>query len=502
MTNDGQAQNFLWTDFIFSNDCFLRFIKERTLRVQKIIAHAPHSINFEKFDQKFSRLLERISNARVYLRSIENEYISQGIMDRYLHYEFEDSIKKINEGYSDLIVVLTQKAFRQRLDFPSEESDIDRLLRVPDTTKIAVEKYSSECNKVIYGRKFSSRSFSLIPTTICGPYSRYQYFSASKFISIPQADATKLCRWSVLAHETFHSKIDDVLMALDMVDQERKDGEDLLNSLIGTPWNEAHDRLKDLEDKVIDLLKLKIAEIYRQLFLGLQDEFTLPRYFLEFQFIEILCDTASTLVSGPSDLIFLSTKMAESCRNPLLGIRRHLLDLWHPPDTVRIRYLFDILQIGDTDLRRTKRDVIGYLGDVLDELIGCDLLNKETTKGENLATYLINTYSNVIHTFMPQIVELVSSLIDKEISFNRNRWKASVDAYEEIVNGQEPIDSLRPYDLTNIAWLKVIDVFEDCKQSKGNLYDYYYNRREEEPFFRRLWDFLISSKVKSVPTLP
>jgi hypothetical protein len=451
--------------------------------------------DFSALDNKFSVLLQDIATARFIINKMHEERIGYKSIDRQLHYRFEDTMGRIANEYSDLTIVLLQKAFRQRNALPAREVDIDRCLRVPDETIDVSEVFMKECRGAIYRLEFISKYSHLVPSICCGPYTDYRYLDSSGFISIPERDATKLCRWSALAHETFHSKIHNLLRAFDMIENENaKKGEEFANALFGHPWEEVNDKLTQLESTIVDLLKRRIGRIYRQLFCFLEDDFIVPKYFLEFQFVEILCDIASTLVCGPSDLIFMASTTAESCRNPLFGIRRHLLDLRHPPDAVRVRYEFDLLQFGDMDLRGTKGDIIGFIGDNLDELMGVDTL-KECSELDKLSINLINLYFDIVQKFMPKFSEVISLLINKDVCFNRERWKCIMDSYEDIVNGKHNIGKLLPYDLTNIAWLRVIDIFKETMKKKGSYQQYWDNRDRENQFFRSLWDKALSLKA-------
>ncbi len=417
-------------------------------------------------------------------------------------------MRRISNGYSDIMVMLSREISTFRLSSSPTSSlkkklrTIDSLLDIHIEVIKAFEKFKEECLQVIYGSRISWDFGIPEPVIIAYYHPTFRYLGASKAICIPRTEAVNLCRWSTIAHESVHSKYDDIIRVFRRYDNaEKEDNKALmekhskvLNRLVSDP-PKVRDKISEVGDLFTNVIKLRAGEVYRESYsLLFGDDFYLPQYFLEFQFEEVLADVACTKITGPADTILLAHSTADSCRNPELDIYTHLHDLVHPPSSVRVMYETEILEGADINLKGKRIDGIKRQ---LHRLVGIDILGRKTADEEDLSRYLIKVYFDGVKSLLPEISELVDLLLAENTRFDRTRWNAVIDCYDELNKGK-PINDmiLRPFDLTNLAWLKVMDIFNNTigegKSYKDFLRARERKREDEDDFFNTLWKYLVS----------
>lgn len=395
---------------------------------------------------------------------------------------------------SDISLLLSQRVMSSLLRKREKRHVKDKTLRfftTPRQTKIVMSKFLKECTDSIYGRDFVAQYRNLTPIATIWPHPEYRYSWFSRAISVPPHDSTKMCRFSSLTHEVCHSKIRNILNALK---GERKPDERLAAALLGTDWESIDVKWGRLEKRFVNLVNRELRRTYSSLFSHLGDKSVVSRQNIAMQFVEVLCDVATTKICGPADVFMLGWTSAPFCRAPGLGVCIHLLDLHHPPDIVRLRYEMYALQTGRNDLRGTPK--FQEIFDAADSLIGFDLAS--TPKGkwtdlQRLSDHLIGAYTSIVlRLFENDIDKLVNSVMGDARQFDRDRWKGVVNAFEELnAHGKLSRKNLQPYDLANVAWLKVMDIFEKTIKRGLTYKDFWRLRNNQRSFFKCLWDYIV-----------
>lgn len=492
----------MWTEYIHHYEDQLDFIRnKRLLEIRELIKGFPE---FSYITQRIEICLESIDRAILMLSQIKDErHIDKGL-NVHLHMSFGDLTDRILTRYNDIVIILSQATSALRLSTKLDEQlskldVLDRVLRVPPAATKVFNKFLDESLEVIYGQDFDW-NLNLPKPIPVSLYSDYRYLGPSKAICAPPNDVTYLCRWSTVAHELMHSKIDDILSTFNTLGY----GLSTKNSMLVKNCQNTLDRLMhaptetfyhfvDVRDLFIELVKLKGGEVYREAYsLLFQDDYYQPRLFLYYQFQEVLCDIACTRIAGPAEVIVRSYTNADYCRNPELDIYDHLQDLAHPPHSVRAMYERDIIKGTDMNL---KGEIIDRIDKQLRELVGADISNKELSRAEGMARYLIKVYFDAVKELMPDLSKLVDELLANKPLFDQKRWDGIISSYKRLSEASiQKDETLRPFDLTNIAWLKVIDVFDETIGKGGTYNDFVKERKRQSGFFNGLWKIASSAK--------
>ena len=490
-----EFRNLLWAEYIFYCEDLLNFIQNT--RLVKILESVKEFHEFSHITQRIEISLDWIDEARRMLSRIKGECYLGKSLDVDLHLRFGSLVRRIAISYNDIVVILPNETSSLRLstDLPERRPRLDRLdklLSVPPQATKVFNKFMDECLRTIYGRDFPW-NFGIPKPMPVSLYSDYRYLSPSKAICTPPNDVTNLCRWSTVAHELMHSKIDDILgnfytlgYALSTKNPKLvKESQNALDRLVEDP-SEVYYRIIELRDLFTELMKFKSGEAYREAYsLLVEDDYYIPRYFLNFQFQEILCDITCTRIAGPAEAIVRGYTNADYCRNPELDVFNHLHDLAHPPHSVRVMYEFDVIRGTSMNLRG---EVIDTIEKQLWGLVGIDVLNREPSKAEDLSRYLIKVYIDSVKELLPDFSQLTDDLLAEQPLFGQDRWDNITDVYRKFSEGKAlQGDTLRPFDLTNLAWLKVIDVFNQTIGKGGSYDDFIEKRKIQTKFFEDLW---------------
>jgi hypothetical protein len=490
-----ELRNFFWNEFIYYCEDTLSFIKDR--RLIKIYDLSRELAELSHTTRRIKLTINMADRAIQMLSKMKSKNYEGESLDKDYQIHFDDLIKRISTGYNDITIVLSQETSAQRVMNGSPEhvrkyDELARILRAPTQAVEVFGRFIEECLGIIYGRDFpwELNIPKPIPVTL---YSDYTYLSPSKAICAPPNDVMNLCRWSTIAHELMHSKLDDILSsyynlgyALSTKDSELvKNTQNMLDRLVEDS-TETYYQFVELRDLFAALMKLKAAEVYRQAYsLLLHDDYYMPKHFLNIQFQELLCDIACTRVSGPAEVIVRSYTDADLCRNPELDVFCHLHDLVHPPNAVRVMYEYELIKspamnISGERMRAIEKQLLG--------IVGIDIFGRETSSAEDLSRYLIKTYFDAVKELLPDMSKLVDKLVAEPLLFDQSRWNRIVDSYKTLVEAKTLTgESLRPFDLSNMAWLKVMDIFDETV-GRGESYDQFKkNRKRETDFFSALW---------------
>jgi len=465
-------------------------MRKRLRRAERIAESLPNASDIGLRVREAEKNVER---ARKWLKVIQLGNVGEDDR-RALFMALEGVSYDIDICASDISLLLSQRMSSSLLRKREQKFVKPKTLRyfvIPRQTRIVLQKFLDECLNAIYGQNFRTRYPSLTPIVTIWPRPEYHYSSFSRTISIPPQDATKMCRFSSLAHEVCHSKIHNIMVALKA---EKEPNQELASSLLGADWKDINEEWGRLEERFINLVKRKLDKTYLTLYSNIQDKFIVPRRYLGLQFTEILCDVATTKICGPADIFLLGWISAPYCRDPFSGVRRHLLDLNHPPDVVRLRYELYVLQIGQNNLSDSPR--FPEIFRIVDNLIGFDLRSVPKEKWydhQKLSDYLIGTYTFIVMKLLEKdIVGLVDRILGGSPQFDKDRWERIVRRYEEsLSNPMLNSRDLLPYDLANMAWLKVADIFESTIGKGGTYKNFWTLRSKERFFFKRLWNCVV-----------
>jgi hypothetical protein len=489
-----EFRNFVWAEYLHFNEDEFDFIKKRLLKIRELVKKFKE---FSYIHQRIEISLKLIDEAIEDLSQIKNERYMGESLNVYLHLHFGSLSERIVTCFSDIAIILSQAIPLLKLSTDSRDqllmlNDLERALRVPPNATDVFNKFLEESLGTIYGNDFDWNLNIPKPIPI-SLYSDYRYISPSKAVCTPPIEATYLCRWSTTAHELMHSKIDDILSTFNSLEYatSRKNAilvrncQHTLERLVHNP-SELYYRFIDVQDLFTEMLKLKCSEVCRELYSVLfEDDFYLPRRFLQRQFEEILCDIACTKIAGPAELIVRSHTNADYCRNPELDIYDHLQDLAHPPHTVRIMYESEIITGSGLGL---KGEVIDQINKQLQALVSVDILDKQLSKSEGLSSYLIKVYFDTVKDLIPDLSKLDAELLSRKPIFDQKRWDHIIDSYRRLSEADLLEDEvLRPFDLTNIAWLKVMDIFNETIGEGGSYDEFLKERNEHTDFFNKLW---------------
>lgn len=495
-------RNLLWTEFKYSQEDLLSFVKGRLIDFQKLIKGIS---DFAQIEERIDASLQRIEYVKKILSRMMSANTISESLDPDLHLNFNEVKNAISIGYTDIVIMLSQRttALRSSKVLPQnigkKLNALEKTLKMPKSAEIASEKCLNECLEIAYGCG-TTWNLSTLKPIVVWLRPDYRYLHPTKAVCVPPNDRANLCRWSTIAHETMHSRLDDIKMSFLDLREAYSEGDTRLeeerlkvvNELMQNPSEVYHERFEK-QDSFVKGIKLAAGEVYREVYsVLLGDDYYIPEYFLIHQFEEILCDIGCAKIAGPADAILLAHSAADSCRNPELDIQSHLYELAHPPCSVRVMYEWKLLKdTASAHGMNLSGKRIDAIGEQLYGLVGIDISGRKKTKREDLCRYLIKVYIDVVEELLPELSGLVDLILAEKPRFNQNRWKKIVRCYNnmDLEKGLQNEDLL-PYDLTNLAWLKVMDIFRDTIE-KGKSYRDFINKREQEAqFFKSLWDYL------------
>jgi hypothetical protein len=210
-----RLSNVFWYDFLHYNSRLLMHFDERLEKMKRHIHGLPdisdlytricHSRNNLA---KANRMLEKITRSDRIGTSSEID----------TNMEFDNTARDLAIGISDLMIMMTQKVYQLEMKEPSNSlseklQEIVHFLKVPDTTLIGSRRIMKECVESVYGPDTNRDDKSPELAAVCFGYPDYRYLAPSKLVCIAPSDATQLCRWATLIHETMHSKLDMVMNA-------------------------------------------------------------------------------------------------------------------------------------------------------------------------------------------------------------------------------------------------------------------------------------------------
>jgi hypothetical protein len=490
LVHGAELTSLLWNEYLRTNIECINFAEIRVSRMQNILSN----IVFEK-DLKFRivSMLENTLEAKGLLSIVLKENAVGKPVDLGLHFRYRGLSYEIQLGLSDLQAILLQKFFEQ---FSEIERQKISFFKTPTQTTKAISAITEECSYVLYGD--SSQSLDRFrPIVVSWPYSSYQFLRASTAISMPPHDAVKLCHWSVLMHESFHSKQYGIVSFASKLDDARKSKnnslvktyESILRKLLSNSWEKTIDNMNALKEHFVKTMLQRVGETYRQTFDAILDQhLSIAKEDLETQFDEILCDIATVKATGPCTVLLSGSSEADACRNPFLDVSLHLYELQHPPDIVRVLYKFEVLK--DPKLGFNKETVSNVWNEIKG-LVSVDLVGRRKKWPEKITAEFLDIYLNALMDtkLLPQMSDLVDQILCKKAYYHNKRWNDLLGCYEKCKDSGQAKDALRPFDFVNLAWLKLTDI---CRQglSYKNYHDAYKN---EHTFFENIWKGLISS---------
>jgi hypothetical protein len=446
----------------------------------------------EDIQQRIQENSQSIKKARKMLSSIQRGASSEE-RRRKLHIEFDDIMHQIDHCASDLSLLLLQRYFLNKRGQSYGKGAEKRILRhftIPPETMIVAKRFLNEAKEAIFGINFCTKYEGMAPIVTACPYPDYMYSKASNTVFIPPQDSGKMCRWSSLAHEVCHSKVNYIAEVFKTPEGPEND---FAEALLGQKWREIRLRWSRLEEEFVRKLKLRIGEAYRAISSMVGEDFVIPNALLSLQFAEMICDIVTAKICGPSDLFFLGWQTAPDCRNPFLGMQRHLLLPDHPPDMTRLAYEFVVLQTGENDLRGLER--FSSVGDMLDGISSYDVKTipvEQRDPRHDLSEYLNAAYEAVILDHLEKdIIPLADLLLGGRPQYGKDRWNKAISNSVKLEKGEDLDPDLRPYDLTNIAWVLVLNIFEKTIGKNGNYVDFWRMRRRKKVLYHKLWGYLI-----------
>lgn len=505
-------ENLYWNEFLRSNNESLVWMKKRVEDAKKL---CEKTINDNTIIERMQDLSEKIDSALMFQKFYQSENLDKQVSVGK-HWRYNALFKEIAVEHSDTLALFLQSLV-ERLEQLTETKTGSKsqaslkdffnghYFKTPDQTKLASQNVMSECSKAAYGA--IPNRLMLRPIIAHWPHPDYAYVGPSHVICLPPHDRTKLCHWAILAHETFHSKLHSIERALDNLeraesfkdsDLKRKSVETLKSML---PDKEAYIKLTELEESVVDNLKIRLGEYYRMLYKdNLSDDFSVPRYFLRRQFREILCDIAATLVAGPAYLAVSCSSVADNIRELYLDVSRHLYDLVHPPDICRIMYQTKLL---DVEYLGIDGDEIDHLKSEASLLVSVGLnwrkrvhYGREKKHLWKLMEGFLVVYHNTVTegTLWRNMLEVADLLLlDRNSRYNGERWKHVLECYAAInKNNKAQISNALPFDFVNMAWLKLLDITE-----KNLGYEEYCKAyAADKDFFMNIWERVCSVETR------
>ncbi len=504
-----KLRNLFWSDFIYYHDRLLGFSEKRLRKASGLVEE---SVNMDDLKPRIKHTQQMISEARnMLLRIRRRDFIGRSI-NVDLNMDFDGMIKDVTISVSDLMIMLTQQVHWLEITKPlgfsrKNLTKIVDFLKVPHETRLASRRMMNECLRAIYGSRAPWSSGIPMPVAVCFGYSDYRYLSASKLVCIPPNDATQLCRWSILAHETMHSKLDDFASHLHIInalksrtDRSKKKSLEILHNML-PDFETAVEKIANLEEDFCRNLKLFTGEAYREAYALLyNDDFYLPKQFLRQQFYEILCDIACTKVAGVADCFVTASSTANHLRNAELDMVDHLLTLSHPPDSIRIQYEYEVLKKLGLD---PKSEIMVFLKGQIDKILQIDIHGRGLTEKEKLSRHLFDRYLEIVLAFLPELSKLLDSLLGEEdCRFSQGRWDRIMDYYVRMTKHGPSLEdqNLYPFDFPNLAWLKVADIFTQTFGEGGSYKSFTKARKKEEMkdgFFWNLWKEFITQSTKA-----
>ena len=337
----------------------------------------------------------------------------------------------------------------------------------------ALNKFFRASFEAIYG----SSKDSLEPSVLT--WCEYKSLWHLRLITIPCTDLELCHHFTPIPHEIFHWKMNDVVDCREKIGNREPNTIDVqvkLQKLIRSYNEEKGARFDQMVTNVVTQIMASTDEIYKKIALDqFQRGLIVPMDWFGLQVIEICCDCASVLLSGPADLFSSVMEWADYFRYSQLGLTMHISSLTHPPEYVRLRYMLQMLKrmgIPEKEMDSWQNR--------LSEL----LIPSENNNTDPLELY--RKYEEAVLIYLDDIMEIVSWLIQQEHLFSGEDWRQAKDVYALLAQGHPLSKGISPFVLLNVAWLKRIDLYRQTCEKTGDLNAFKEALRNSKPFFKRI----------------
>ncbi len=189
------------------------------------------------------------------------------------------------------------------------------------------------------------------------------------------------------------------------------------------------------------------------------------------QVTEILADLLSLFASGPADILATSCIWADLHKNTQWGVRRHLLDLYHPPACLRVRFGLHVLK---SDLMGYPASLVNTWGEIMDRIIGTD------DSPEVGIPDLYEEYFRTLTSGEDGIYEALSAMaclvLPQDRIYNYKRWEKGREVYDILTSQMTiPADASTTH-LLNAAWRAKMDIYSDDLRTKSHGFEENVNR--------------------------
>ena len=456
-------------------------------------------------------LEEDLPIANGYLCEMERETFRERRLSPDLHMDFADYLDRIESSHSDIMALLLQPVLRKISKISKAaipKSSIDtmneqiRFFSIPDSVLLACAKVMDNCLLALYND--ANPLVAPLEPMVVHWVHHYYRFRPPSTICMPWVDMTKICHWPHLAHEYVHSKIFNLLENIPAKKALAKKSSDahahiridkfskILDHLAKGSWPSIVEKWESLEKQFIKTIGKELRETYRKMYRIFHDDvFLMADRFLQSHFQEFICDLGATGIAGPSNVIHAACISADNLRNPVLGVTRHLIDLLHPPDFVRVK-----CQLVALSNRGLKGDKMEELRTLVEDVMMADVSEGSKNEQEKAAVQFLERYSDLLtsknkesKSLLDEMCDLTNSLLNDKCCFDNERWKGLVSNYENYLN-PESQDSQRlyPYDLVNVVWLRLAEL----SKTTSNYEEYQQKYAEAEPHLKTIWQKLIS----------
>lgn len=497
--NSKPLRNLIWYEFLRSNSRSLVLVGDRASEALDL-AKQLHS-NAALIQKIVNMLEEEIPIAKRYFSQIEKEMYPGRRLNPKLHRYYADKLNQLESTHSDIMTLLLQPFLKiaskttRAEDSLREIEKSARFFKVPPTASLACNKILDHCMFALYNE--INPIVSPLEPLIVHWVHYYYKFSPPSAICMPWIDMAKLCHWSHLSHESFHSKIFNIF---DNILEKRKDADSgqvhkcdkMLCHLLSDSWSTIVEKWDSLEERFIQTIGNGLRRKYKKLYHDLmKDNFLIADRFLQYQFQEFVCDAGATKIAGPSSVLHYACICADNLRNPMLDVVRHLTDMLHPPDIVRTRC--QLFHLSNQDLAGKE---VKEMRSLIEELVMVDLSNEFRNEREELCSRFIEEYFDLLtskakgeQSLLDEIRDLTNSMLNQEYCYRSERWQNLVSNYG---NHFDPDDQsyqqLYPYDFVNIVWLKLMKISETISSYEEYLQEY----TKAEPDLKTVWRKLIS----------
>jgi hypothetical protein len=443
--------------------------------------------------QRIENLLEdEIPIARRYLSEIERETPPERRVSPNLHRYYADRLSQLESGHADIMTLLLQPFLRIVSDASRKEvagnplqlvGKQARFFKVPDKAYLASVKILDNCLYALYG-DVNHITQHLEPMVVHWVHYYYKFMRPST-ICMPWIDMTKLCHWPHLAHESFHSKIYNIL---DNIQGKRKDAaeasdlgrvneyEKMLSHLLTGDWSVVIEKWNSLEERFIETLRNGLGDMYKEAYLDfMKDNYLVADRFLQNQFQEFVCDLGSNRIAGPSGAIHYATMCADNLRSPVLDLVRHLTDILHPPDIVRTR-----CQMLDLSKQYPNDEKVKEICSLIDDLMMIDVSHGLKNTHERISAGFLDRYFSLLtsntngeRSLLDGICELANSMLNQGYCYNNERWQNLVSSHDKhFCSDDQAYQRLYPYDFVNTVWLRLIEIARSVHSYKEYVDEY------------------------------